>query len=162
MKRFWSRSEVVLILVLYLLPIGIAAHGFVVARYPYLAIAYLVLNAWIYIRIRYMVCTRCVYYGERCVLFGGEAAALMFPRREGKWGKKDLQAVGVFWLIMTFAPVLALAWINLLSHLVGFVLACVLFHVIRTKIGCGKCEMRAECPAARLNPRYRTGCPGSP
>lgn len=161
MKRFWSHSEVVLIIALYLLPIGIATHGFVIAGYPYLALAYLVLNAWIYIRIRYMVCTRCVYYGERCILFGGEAAALMFPRREGKWEKKDLQAVGVFWLIMTFAPILALTWVHRTSHLAGFILSFAIFHAIRTKIGCGKCEMRAECPAARLNLRCRPGCPGS-
>jgi len=144
----WSNSEIALIFFLYLLPIIITFHGLI--PLPGLALAYLVLNLWIYQKMLYKTCTRCVNYGNKCPLLGGKAVLSLWSRREGKCEGKDLKLIGTFWIVMAAFPVAALALTHRYYHLAGAVVSIFLLHLARTRAGCRKCRRREECPFAEI------------
>ena len=136
----WSNPEIALIFFLYLLPIVITFHGLI--RLPGLALAYLVLNVWIYQKILFKACTRCVNYGKKCPLLGGKAVLLLWSRREGRCEEKDLKLIGTLWIVMAIVPVVSLALTHRYYHLSGAIISLALLYLVRTRVGCRKCRRR--------------------
>lgn len=154
-ERGWSNPEIALIFFLYLLPIIITFHGLITL--PGLALAYLVLNAWIYQKMLFKACTRCENYGKKCPILGGKAVTLFWSRQEGKLEDKDRRLLKTLWIIMAAVPIAALALTHRYYHLAGAVTAIVLFHLARTRIGCRKCRKREECTLSRIGSGLLTG-----
>ena len=155
MKENWNNCEIALIFFLYLLPIIITFHGLI--HLPGLALAYLVLNAWIYQKMLFKACTRCENYGKKCPLLGGKAVLLFWSRQEGKCEEKDQKLIGALWIVMAIVPVAALALAHRYYHLAGVVVSIVLLHLARTRVGCRKCRRREECPFSRISSKFLTG-----
>ncbi len=143
----WSNREVALVSGSYLFSLALAAYG--LSPVTWLALTYL--GAWIvfYLLIRWMICTKCRHYGERCIILGGECAARLFEKREGGWLPWELRLTAAIWIVMTAFPLIGLAILGRYYILSAFFLLSVVFQIIRVKVGCPKCEMQEECPAGR-------------
>ena len=151
MTEDWSRKDITVILGLYITQIAVAFYFLISALW--LALIYLSLWIVFYAAIRWIVCTKCQYYGKRCILEGGRCATLLFKKREGVWTNLELNLVEVFWVIITLLPILglySLAKFYILALFLGTTLA---FHFTRMKIGCLKCKMRDACPNGRAATR---------
>jgi len=147
MKMGWSNREVALVSGAYLLSIGLAAYGLS----PVTGLALTYVGGWIifYILIRWMICTKCRHYGERCIILGGECAARFFKKREGRWLPRELRLTAAIWVTMTVFPLIALAFLERYYILSAFFIISVAFQIIKLRVGCRKCEMQEECPAGR-------------
>ncbi|UCD84648.1 MAG: hypothetical protein JSU92_00225 [Deltaproteobacteria bacterium] len=151
MKTVWSNREVALVSGAYLISIALAAYGLSPVRW--LALSYI--GGWIifYILIRWMICTKCRHYGERCIILGGECAAGLFKKREGKWLPGELRLTAAIWVTMTVFPLIGLAYLGRYYILIAFFLLSVAFQTIKLRVSCRKCEMQEECPAGRYAKR---------
>lgn len=144
--QVWSNSNIALIFFLFLLPIPITFHGLI--HLPGLALAYLVLNIWIYQKICYKACTRCQHYGRACPTLGGKAATWLWSSQEGKLEEKERKLVRTLRVLMAVVPMAALLLTRRYFHLAGVIGSIAGFHLARTRIGCRKCQKGEECPFA--------------
>lgn len=151
----WSAPEITLIFFLFLLPILITFHGLI--HLPGLALAYLVLNIWIYQKICYKACTRCRHYGRACPTLGGKAATWLWSSQEGKLEGKERKLVRTLWVLMAVVPMAALLLTRRYFHLAGVIGSIAGFHLARARIGCRKCRKGEECPFSRISSRFVTG-----
>ncbi len=148
----WSTPEIALIFFLYLFPIAITFHGLI--HLPGLALAYLVLNVWIYQKMLFKACTRCVNYGKKCPLLGGKVVLLLWSRQEGKLESEDRRLLKTLWIVMAVIPMAALALTHRYYHLAGAVASLALLHLVRAQVGCRKCRVRKECPFSRISSNH--------
>jgi len=135
----------VLISLLYVLPIAIASYG--MRGKALFSVGYLIYAAAMYLSIRYLVCTKCSYYGRSCLLFGGLVASKLFKMRLGEWSTRELGTVTLLWVILYLFPIVALSFMKSWL-LIPFLISIVLFNTFRIGLGCRRCEMKARCPMA--------------
>jgi len=110
-----------------------------------LSVGYLLYALTMYLAIRYLVCTKCVYYGKPCILFGGTIAKLFFKKRERGWYPWELRTVMLLWVILYIVPAVGL-WIIDKWFLSLFIISIILFNLCRIELGCKKCGIRSRCP----------------
>lgn len=131
---------------LYILSIAVGAYGMRGVRL--LSVGYLIYAIAMYIAIRYLVCTRCIYYGKPCILFGGTVAKILFKKREGRWYQWELRMVMLLWVILYVVPAIGLWIIDRLFFFL-FIFSIILFNLCRIELGCRKCGIRPECPLGK-------------
>ncbi len=140
-------SKNILISFLYIMPIAIAIYG--MREMILTSIAYLAYSIVMYLSVRYLVCTKCDYYGRQCLLFGGIVAAMLFKKREGEWRKLELRTVTLLWGILYLSPIIVLSYMRS-WFLILFIISVIIFNLVRIGLGCKGCEMKERCPMAHL------------
>jgi len=98
--------------------------------------------------LRYLVCARCPYYGQRCSSTFGVAVTRMFKKQEGKSMRAGLWLDVVMFALLLLIPLpdmwrwggalLTLAWLA----------AFFLFFTVLTRMACSVCPL-AFCPIGR-------------
>ncbi len=98
--------------------------------------------------LRYLVCARCPYYGQRCSTLFGVTVPRMFKKQEGKSMRLGLWLDVVFSLLLLLIPLpdvwrlggflLLLLWVGTFALLMGTI----------TRIACSVCPL-TFCPIGR-------------
>lgn len=101
-----------------------------------------------YVTCRYLVCTRCHYYGRKCYMLGGDCAKVLFNKREPGPRMPDDALVGVWWAIITLFPIPFLILSNAWMFLITYLFISLGWHTMHHFIGCRRCK-NTWCP---LNP----------
>jgi len=104
---------------------------------------------------RYLVCTRCYYYGRKCYMLGGDCAKLLFAPRPQEARQPDDALVGIWWAVVTLYPVPFLVRWKSWWSLALYALVALGWHIAHHFIACRRCK-NTHC---LLNPDRTPGSP---
>jgi hypothetical protein len=127
---------------------------------PLLAWAYLVLALlMVYVVLRKLVCTNCIYYGKWCSIGWGKLSALMFKRGDPE---KFKDGIGIKMAPLTYGPLTLIPLIAVIISILqvftmekALVLVLILLiggysGTISRKKSCSQCRMRGICPGSAV------------
>lgn len=116
-----------------------------------LSLFYIALWFITYITNRYLVCTKCCYYGKKCYMFGGKCSYLLYKKRGGNYTFFETGVVVVGWFLLTLFPLPFLLIYKLWSWLIIYLIVAVGWQVLHKKNVCDKC-LNVKCS---MNPRHK-------
>ncbi len=135
----WSNRSVAIatgILLLWVL----TGTAFLQALHPAAGASYLLLWIAQYVSCRYLVCTRCYYYGKKCYMLGGTCASYLFKERQHGPRMPDDAIVGAWWAVVTLFPIpFFVAW-GTWGFLLIYGIVALVWHALHYVLACRRCK----------------------